>query len=88
MAETNERTVWWVRLVRVTGRVYVTLSQVVKRVGLVGVWHSKQIGQHLACQCAVPPLEHELNELTVLVNKQGGVEDPDPLTDISVPVAD
>ena len=58
-----------VGLVRATRGHRVAISLIVQVVGLLGNLNSKQGSQSGVSQMIVPLLEHEVNELSVLLNK-------------------
>jgi hypothetical protein len=45
--------------------------------------NSKKGSQPRTSQSPMPLLEHKVDELAVLLNKQSGIEDSDPLPDVS-----
>src|SRR6185312_3840048 len=76
---TNLLVRWDVRLMRTTRRHRAAISLIVHEVWLLGNLNSKQGSQSCSGQTIVPLREHE-------VYKQSGVEDSNPLSNVSGPL--
>ena len=71
-----------------TRRLSVTIHQVVEIAWLLRYPHTLVLSQALSIQSPTPLLEHKPNVLPVLLDKQSGIEHPDPLADIPIPLAE
>src|SRR6185312_12036075 len=79
---------WNVRLMRTSRRYRAAISLIVYEVWLLGNLNSKKGSQSCSGQTIVPLLEHEVNKLPVLLNKQSGVENSNPLSNVSGPLTE
>ena len=73
---------------RTTRRHHVAISLVVQKMWLLGNLNSKESGQSRTSQPIVSLLKHEVDELSILLHKQGSIEYAYPLANVPRPLTE